>query len=280
MMKVILRKELQVMWTHMAVIFLAVLTFCVTAQATDLPKPLARAHSHNDYEHARPLLDALDCGFCSIEADIYLVDGALLVAHDREDCRPERTLQALYLDPLRERAKLYGGRVFPGGPVETLLIDLKTEGVSTYQALHAVLEQYADILTSFTGDKVTERAVTVIISGNRPVDVVAAQETRYVAIDGRPPDLGVNPPASLYPLISSDWRSLFKWDGVGDMPADQKPRLDKLIQKAHEQDRRIRFWGLPAGPQTWQTLYDSGVDLLNADDLPGMQAFLLGQGSL
>lgn len=39
--------------------------------------PLPRAHAHNDYEHARPLLDALDHGFTSVEADVWLVDGEL-----------------------------------------------------------------------------------------------------------------------------------------------------------------------------------------------------------
>jgi len=67
------------------------------------PKPLVNAHAHNDYEHARPLLDALDRGFCSVEADVWLVDGQLLVAHDRGKAKPGRTLQALYLDPLRAR---------------------------------------------------------------------------------------------------------------------------------------------------------------------------------
>jgi len=32
--------------------------------------PLARAHAHNDYLHPRPMLDALDAGFTSVEADI------------------------------------------------------------------------------------------------------------------------------------------------------------------------------------------------------------------
>jgi hypothetical protein len=60
-------------------------------------QPLTRAHSHNDYEHARPLLDALDHGFGSVEADVWLVNGALLVAHDLKDAKPEHTLQKLYL---------------------------------------------------------------------------------------------------------------------------------------------------------------------------------------
>lgn len=45
--------------------------------------PLVHAHAHDDYEHKRPLFDALDRGFCSVEADVHLVDGQLLVAHIR-----------------------------------------------------------------------------------------------------------------------------------------------------------------------------------------------------
>src|SRR5262245_45294116 len=70
--------------------------------------PLPQAHAHNDYEHKRPLLDALDNGFCSVEADIFLVNGELLVGHTSKDLRPERTLEKLYLDPLRQRVKANG----------------------------------------------------------------------------------------------------------------------------------------------------------------------------
>src|SRR5262249_11249891 len=65
---------------------------------------VSRGHAHNDYEHPRPLFDALDHGFRSVEADIFLVDGKLLVGHAQADLKPERTLEKLYLDPLRDRA--------------------------------------------------------------------------------------------------------------------------------------------------------------------------------
>src|SRR3954468_10320493 len=101
--------------------------------AADPPvAPLENAHAHNDYTHTRPLFDALDQGFCSVEADIFLVDGKLLVAHTLQATKPERTLQALYLDPLRERIKKNGGRVYPNGPQFTLLIDLKTDWRTIY----------------------------------------------------------------------------------------------------------------------------------------------------
>src|SRR5213595_176008 len=102
-------------------IFISCLLMSRAAETVPDPIPLTRVHAHNDYEHKRPLLDALDHGFCSVEADIFLVDGQLLVAHNRGGVRPERTLQALYLDPLRARVKQNGGRVYPNGPEVTLL---------------------------------------------------------------------------------------------------------------------------------------------------------------
>ncbi|UCE06765.1 MAG: hypothetical protein JSW07_01605 [bacterium] len=80
-----------------------------TQTFSDRPIPLLRAHSHNDYQHDRLLFDALDYGFTSIEVDIHLIDKKLLVAHDKEDVDSNRTLQSLYLDPLRQIVRRNGG---------------------------------------------------------------------------------------------------------------------------------------------------------------------------
>src|SRR5437763_16102083 len=93
--------------------------------------PLKNAHAHNDYEHPHPLLDALDHGFCSVEADVYLVADELQVGHTRRDLRPGRNLEKLYLAPLRERVRANGDRVYPGGPTVYLLIDVKTDARPT-----------------------------------------------------------------------------------------------------------------------------------------------------
>src|SRR5688500_18297556 len=164
--------------------------------------PLAQAHAHNDYAHARPLAGALDHGFCSVEADIFLRDGALLVAHDARDLRGDRTLEQLYLKPLSERVKANGGRVYKNGPRFWLLVDLKTPGEPTYKALHALLERYRDILSTTHDGKHQEGAITVVISGNRPIDLIKSQATRYAGIDGRLADLKSEAPAHLIPMIS------------------------------------------------------------------------------
>src|SRR4051794_37229130 len=93
------------------------------AWAADMPvTPLKNAHAHNDYLHRRPLFDALDQGFNSVEADVFLVDGKLLVGHSILELKPGRTLESLYLDPLRDRVRANGGKVYRDSPVFWLLV--------------------------------------------------------------------------------------------------------------------------------------------------------------
>ena len=158
---------------HFLAVFLAVLAVGFAVVAEQGPVPLVKAHAHNDYAHKRPLLDALDHGFCSIEADVHLVDGRLLVAHDPDKVNPALTLQSMYLEPLRERVEKNGGSVYPNGPEVILLVDFKTEPEQTYAALRELLKSYTDMLTKFTPTSTEKKAITVIVSGNRPIETMA-----------------------------------------------------------------------------------------------------------
>ncbi len=237
--------------------------------------PLRRAHAHNDYHHPRPLLDALDCGFCSIEVDLFLVDGQLLVGHARSELREGRTLQKLYLDPLRLRVQQHGGRVYPHGPTITLLVDIKADGKNVYSTLRDVLAPYADILCRVEDGRFQQRAVQVVVSGDRPREEIAADETRYVGIDGRLTDLDSTAPAHLMPLISDRWTSHFRWRGTGDFPSTERDKLRSIVDRAHAAGRRVRFWATPEEPRLWQELLAAGVDHINTDQLDSLREFLL-----
>jgi glycerophosphoryl diester phosphodiesterase family protein len=240
------------------------------------PIPLINAHAHNDYEHSRPLLDALDQGFCSVEADIYLVDGQLLVAHNRSQVKRDRTLQSLYLDPLRERIQKNGGRVYAGGPEVTLLIDFKSEWKATYEVLRTLLKEYSGMLTSFRDGKMERKAILIIITGNRSRAMFEGENPRFAALDGDIEDLDSNLPAVLIPWISSNWTKTFRWRGRGEFPEAEREKLRSIVARAHEEGRRVRFWGAPDVPLFWSELRAQGVDLINTDDLPGLQRFLAG----
>ena len=249
-------------------------------------QPLDQAHAHNDYEHDRPLFDALEHGFMSAEADVYVSPIAraglgddLYVAHDPQDIDPSRTLASLYLDPLyalyQEQGVIQPNQQQPF----QLLIDFKTEAESTWAALEAELEPYADMLSRYENGLVTPGAVTVVISGNRPIDTLAAAGRRLAFIDGRLADLDDAPPVELFPLISDNWTNHFRWTGDGAMPAEESQQLDGIMQQAHSLGYRIRFWATPDSPgeartAVWTRLADAGVHHLNTDDLAGLEAFL------
>lgn len=277
-------------WSH-SILLLVALTVFVGAEVVDVEAadpepaaaeagkvaPLPNSHAHNDYEHARPLLDALDHGFCSVEADIFLVDGQLLVGHNFLDLKAGRTLQALYLDPLRQRAQANNGHIYRDGPTFTLLIDIKSDAAMTYAALRTVLAEYDDLLSSTKKDKFEQKAVTAIISGARDHAQIAADKHRHAGIDGRLSDLESSLPRDLLPLISDNWQSHFRWRGKGTMPMEERRKLQDIVEKAHQHGRRVRFWATPEEPALWSALLEAKVDLIGTDDLPALRTFLLEQ---
>lgn len=237
-------------------------------------QPLAQAHAHNDYFHARPLLDALEHGFTSVEADVFLHDDRLLVAHFQWQLKHARTLQTLYLDPLRERVRAGNGSVYSDGAPFYLLIDIKDDAQTTYTALTKVLAQYSEMISVVRDGKLEPKAVNVIISGSRPKRMMAEEKVRYAGIDGRWEDLNSDLPSHLMPLISDKWGSHFRWNGKGDISDAEQQKLVGAVNKAHARGRRIRFWATSDTVEMWRVLHAAGVDAINTDDLAGLEKFL------
>jgi hypothetical protein len=155
------------------------------------------------------------------------------------------------------------------------MIDIKTQAEPTYKALRELLKKYSGMLTVFRASGIETNSVTVIISGNRPINLMSNEPVRYAAIDGRLPDLESNPPPSLMPWISDNWTKHFTWRGEGNLPEAERIKLQRLVKRAHAQGRKIRFWAIPDQRAGWAALRSAGVDLLNTDNLAGLRDFLI-----
>ncbi|WP_371673025.1 phosphatidylinositol-specific phospholipase C/glycerophosphodiester phosphodiesterase family protein [Streptomyces sp. NBC_00289] len=256
-------------------------TRAVAGEQKHSARPLWRAHAHNDYEHPRPLFDALDHRFGSVEADIHLVGDQLLVAHDPVDLDPGRTLESLYLAPLAARVKANHGAIYRGyrRPLQ-LLIDIKTEGSSTYLELDRHLTRYRHLFTTYAHGRVHQGPVTAVISGDRAARMpMEAQTVRRAFYDGRLSDLGTSAPASFVPLISDNWTLNFTWRGEGAFPDAERRKLRDIVRAAHRRGQRVRLWATPEVPgpardAVWAELLAADVDHINTDDLAGLEAFL------
>lgn len=232
---------------------------------------LSHAHSHNDYRQDRPLREALMRGFASVEADVHLVGGELYLGHWMPQVSRSSTLLEAYLEPLnalmtRQNGKVYGG--YDG--VFYLMIDVKTDSLATYKALRLLLLQYPVFQCN--------PHFQVFISGNRAIYHILKDEEQVMALDGRLPDLD-KPVASAYmPVISDNFRKYFKWRGKGPMPASEMESLKIMTDKAHRQGKKLRFWSIPDQSNVWETLLNAGVDLINTNDLQGLQQFFSARG--
>lgn len=235
-----------------------------------------RAHSHNDYEHVRPLQDALNAGFASVEADIYLVDGKLLVAHDRKDVRPERTLEALYLRPMMERIQRTGS-VQPGVPTFQLMIDIKANATDVLPVLDRALKPYERLLSHGTNTEYVPGVVEIVLSGDRPIRQLAARRERNIFVDARIDDLK-SPHPGVFRMVSEAWLSHIPWFGSGLMSRKHREWLSGYVLRADELGIKSRFWGLPDTPTGWRILDAAGVSWIGTDKLEACAAWMTARG--
>ena len=237
--------------------------------------PPVHAHAHNDYEHPRPLLDALDQRFDSVEADLYWSGTDLGVAHDGPPFKG--TLKELYLDPLAARVSANSGSVRGDGKPFFLWLDLKDSSVDCQNAIATQLAGYP-MLTRFEDDREVPGAVTVVLTGNPTAKKALADRAAprlwirdsndYAATDSQA-DLR-------WGYYAVNYYSFLSWPGDGAIPVAQKKQLKNLIDGAHAKGRKLRIYSSPDAPEYWRAARELGLDFLNADDLTGLRATLDG----
>ena len=263
--------NLQTILLQLAFLFL---NFSIFAQVTPLP----HAHSHNDYERKRPLKDALNHGFTSIEADVLYIYGRLIVGHNMPDRRYHglKTLSRQYLRPLYRTWKRNDGEIYPGYEGDFYLwIDIKFEPEQTYMRLREILIHFKDMLNYYENGNFHKGKVTVILSGARPFDLLLNDSLQLMTLDGRPSDLEKNYPSELMPFISE---RADKISGTTDPAEMDQAVLDKVkmhFEACHAQGKKTRLWATPEDDKIYGLLLQLGADLINTDKLSKLRKFLL-----
>ncbi|HBK88379.1 MAG: phosphatidylinositol-specific phospholipase C/glycerophosphodiester phosphodiesterase family protein [Cyclobacteriaceae bacterium] len=232
----------------------------------------SNAHAHNDYEHTRPLFDALLNGFGSVEADVYLVNGTLLVSHNTPGPKA-KTLEQLYLRPLDSLIQANGGNVYSNfeGPF-WLMIDCKTS-TGTYEAIRAAVRKYPALMSK--GDK---GPVKIFLSGNRPLELMVKDGYSGLGIDGRPDDVGKGYDSTLMPVISDHYSNWSSWKGKSPATENDLQKIRVLAARVHQEGKKLRLWAIPDQEEAWKALMEVGVDMINTDHLNELNIYLLRIG--
>lgn len=257
---------------------LIVALLAASAMAFSQSYTLPNAFAHNDYRHKRPLLDALDNGFIYVEADVYLRNNQLIVAHILPFLKKKRTLEALYLKPLLDYVQSNDldkeeNRI-NNCPL-TLLIDIKSDANKTYTALLILLEKYKSILSGYEDGQTTFRNVTIVLSGHKPYELVKQKDSRYVFMDEDLKKASEDSTNNMFPMASCKYSSVLKWKGKGVIPEIELHKLEYYVTQAHNNGRKVRLWASPENKMVWSELLKCNVDLINTDRLKSLRKFLL-----
>lgn len=174
-------------------------------------------------------------------------------------------------------------------PDQTLyfFIDVKTSGHETFQAVIESLEPLREkgyLTTLSDGSKLTHGPVTIIGTGNTPLDMVAPVLDRDYFFDAPLAHLNETKYADITDLVAPIASTDFV-ETVGKITRDTDPILNEnqlgdlrdQIATAKKRGIGARYWNTPYWPVrqrnlVWRTLLREGVALLNADDLDAVLA--------
>jgi glycerophosphoryl diester phosphodiesterase len=221
-------------------------------------------HSHNDYEQKEPFFAAYHLGFDSIEADLYLKDGELYVAHDWKNISTERTLKKLYIEPLLLKIKENKGYPYPNKKSLQLLLDLKKDGMQILQVLFAQLKPYKKEL----------RHIKISISGDMPSPNDFQNFDKMFFFDGRTNLIYSKKSFKRIALISTSFLDFGKyWAGKEPLSDEVFEKITQFATKMHAKNKKVRLWGTPNTVLAFETLQRLKIDIIGTDDLPLLRKF-------
>ena len=185
-----------------------------------------------------------------------------------------------------------------------LLVDIKTNGTESVvgirhddyklnfllyiRALPFILKalqplRSAGYLSTSRNGKLTTSVVTVIGTGDSPLDIIKALEPRDYFFDApltQLNDVSLNTTwnATLSPIASAHYGATVGWNGLTTISDEQRNIITTLVNNAHTRGIEVRIWDMPRWPviarnNIWRELLNDGVDWLNVDDVEDASKF-------
>ena len=238
--------------------------FAISAQekcpAGDLP-----AYSHNDYQNARPLTDALALGYRGAEADIFLVDGVFRVGHDRASAQTGGSFEALYLAPLRALVKKCGALRADNQPF-LLTVEVKESSLASFDSLSALLSRYADISNATHQSSPIE---VVLVGWSPSPDELSRRHFELASLQyliGKSSGSRTTLEPDRIRLVSLDYgKTAGRW---WSSAKSRKTWLDRALSvKREKPDRLLRIFNVPVDAKIYTELLASGADLIGTKTL-------------
>ena len=213
-------------------------------------------HAHNDYQKPEPLTNALRHKVFSIEADIYPSGNKLLVAHDKKELATAPTLDSLYLRPIIELFHRHKGIISEDSSyTPMLMIDIKENGEAVIEQLIKLISAHRSVFDR----SLNEKAVQLVISGDRGASSTWTSYPLYIFFDGRPNEVYDTITLQRVAFISDSYLKYIN-------PRDSSDRLiTQVVKKVHGMGKLFRLWASPDNPESWKLQQQQSIDIINTD---------------
>jgi len=239
-------------------------SICITVNAQTREYTVADAHSHNDYKNNIPFLRAYEKGFGSIEADVFAVNGQLMVAHDKKDISASRSLKILYIDPLIEKFKRDDQRKL------RLLIEIKED----HKAILPLVIKELKPLEKYFSYPGHPGRLSIVMTGAVPPAAELNNYPDWISFDVDHLN-GFTPKQwQRIGLVSFPFGKYTKWNGKGVLNREEIGRIKGGIDSVHNSGKMIRFWETPDTKSSWLALIRLGVDVIGTDKVEELGDFL------
>ena len=250
--------------------YVTLIVFCigsVLAVAQPARYTVANIHAHNDYDHNIPFIKAYGLQLGSIEADVFLINDTLFVAHQKNEIKRTVLLESAYLQKLEQAVKRNKRYAYPDrSRILQLLIDIKTDSLKTLDAVIRSIKKFPLLLNN--------RSIRFVITGNQTPAEQFNNYPSYILFDGKINDASHMQQINRIGIFSANFATYSKWKGEGDIPANELLLLKKDIAKVHSLNKQIRFWGVPDNRHTWKIMMQLGVDYINTDHIADVAEFV------
>ncbi|KWU41633.1 hypothetical protein RHOSPDRAFT_36838 [Rhodotorula sp. JG-1b] len=172
---------------------------------------------------------------------------------------------------------------------------LKTRGVETVQALERELRPLSKRGWLASWNESTgyiQGPIKVVLTGNginaEMRALLAPKRSRSLFMDAPllcldetwtgTDNRNYNWVPELAPMASTSFASATNWTGRNEITPDEKQALSDLLTFAQARGFEVRLWSPPRWPtyarnRVWQTLWELGIDWLDADDLEAAANF-------
>ena len=219
-------------------------------------------NSHNDYNQAVPFYQAYSQKVQSIEIDLFLKDGLLIVGHDFENLKEYDTFDRLYVEPVKSLFVINGGRAWKDSNNRLqFLVEIKSDSHTTMQKLVDTFAANQEVFDM----KINPYAVKIVVTGNIPPQEDFVKYPEYICFDGDINKEYTVEQLKRVSMFSEDFSNFSHWNGKGSLIAKEQDAIERVIAKSHSLGKPIRFWNAPEGMTAYYTFYNLGIDYINTD---------------